>query len=254
MDTASSSGLLRRLARGPSAVRRVARAGLFLTETFGRLASSAAHEVPDDARSRALRLSWVAEQMCALHAIDGVVRGRLPDGPCVLDANHVSYNDPLVILAQAPAVPVAKREVAEWPLLGDPMRRLGVLFVDRSSPLSGARVLREARRGLREGASVLAFPEGTTTVGDHVLPFRRGVFGIAQQLGASVVPLTLRYDTPEAAWVGEAAFLPHYIRTTTRRATRVHLRFGPPLDPRRLGSAEELAERARRHVLAGLLD
>jgi hypothetical protein len=68
------------------------------------------------------------------------------------------------------------------------------------------------------------------------------------------VPVTIVYDTPEAAWVGDAPFLPHYVRTTTRTATRAFVRFAPALDPRRAPSPEALAELARRHVLAGLLD
>ncbi|MEZ4250872.1 MAG: lysophospholipid acyltransferase family protein [Polyangiales bacterium] len=252
--TVAAPGLLRRLARGPSAVRRVTRAGLFLVETFGRLATTAAQEIPADAPSRARRLAWVAEQMCALHGVDVIVRGRVPEGPAVYVANHLSYLDPLAIVTHAPSIAIAKREVADWPLLGDPMRRLGVLFVDRDSATSGARVLLQARRELLAGASVLAFPEGTTTRGDRVLPFRRGVFGVARQLRVPVVPVTLRYDTPEAAWVGDEAFLPHYVRTTTRTATRAYVRFDTPLDPMAFDSPEALAERSRRHVLAGLLD
>lgn len=253
-DRSTPQGLLRRLARGPSALRRVTRAGFFLAETFGRLANAAPDEGPADAPARARRLAWVAEQMCALHGVDVIVRGRVPTEPCVLVANHLSYLDPLAVVTHAPALAVAKREVAEWPLLGEPMRQMGVLFVDRSDALSGARVLREAKRRLQEGASVLAFPEGTTTTGDRVLPFKRGVFGLARLAGVPVVPVTITYDTPEAAWVGDTAFLPHYVRTTTRTATRAFVRFGPALSPSRASSAEELAELARRHVLAGLLD
>jgi len=232
----------------------VTRAGFFIAETFGRLAGDASQSAPADAVSRARRLGWVAEQMCALHGVDVIVRGRVPTEPCVLVANHVSYLDPVAILTHAPAFAVAKREVAEWPLLGEPMRQMGVLFVDRTSALSGARVLREAKRRLHEGASVLAFPEGTTTNGDRVLPFKRGVFGLARLADVPVVPVTIAYDTPEAAWVGDAPFLPHYVRTTTRPATRAFVRFGAPLDPHVAAGADELAEHARRHVLAGLLD
>jgi 1-acyl-sn-glycerol-3-phosphate acyltransferase len=250
--SSTTPSLLGRLVRGPSAVRRVTRAGVFLAETFGRLAATEVRAA--DAPSRARRLAWVAEQMCALHGVDVIVRGRVPTEPCVLVANHLSYLDPVAILTHAPALAVAKREVAEWPLLGEPMRQMGVLFVDRSSPLSGARVLREAMRRLHEGASVLAFPEGTTTSGDRVLPFKRGVFGLARIANVPVVPVTIAYDTPEAAWVGDAPFLPHYVRTTTRTATRAFVRFGPTLDPTRAPSPDALAELARRHVLAGLLD
>jgi 1-acyl-sn-glycerol-3-phosphate acyltransferase len=149
--TTSSPSLLGRLVRGPSAVRRVTRAGVFLAETFGRLAATETHTA--DASSRARRLSWVAEQMCALHGVDVIVRGRVPTEPCVLVANHLSYLDPVAILTHAPALAVAKREVADWPLLGEPMRQMGVLFVDRRSALSGARACSRARSSARAWSS-----------------------------------------------------------------------------------------------------
>src|SRR6185436_14021215 len=95
-------------------------------------------------------------------------------------ANHLSYLDPIVIGAQIPVAPIAKGEVASWPLIGSVASSLNGIFVDRSSVMSRARALRRAHALLRAGVSILNFPEGTTTDGSRLLPFHRGIFGLAQ--------------------------------------------------------------------------
>jgi 1-acyl-sn-glycerol-3-phosphate acyltransferase len=215
-------------------------------------ASSAGRPSCGSAIERAARLRWIAENLCALHGVKIEVHGAIPDGPCALVANHVSYLDPVAILSQVAATAIAKREVSTWPCLGAVMGSLGVLWVDRACAWSGARVLRGAARAWAAGVPVLAFPEGTTTRGDDVLPFRRGLFGIALRARVPVVPVTLAYDDPGAPWVGGRAFLPHYVRTAARPTTRVSLWFERPIEPRGAGAAE-LAEHARSIVRARLL-
>ena len=132
------------------------------------------------------------------------------------------------------------------------MRRLGVLYVDREDAVSGARVLREAMRSLSRGVSVLVFPEGTTTRGDQVLPFKRGSFGAAALAGVPIVPVALRYESANAAWVGDDLFLPHYVRTMSKPYTRVSVEFLPPLSYARATSVSDLAAQARGAIASAL--
>jgi 1-acyl-sn-glycerol-3-phosphate acyltransferase len=200
----------------------------------------------NDAVGKARRMSWVAENVCALHGIQVVEQGELPETPCVLVANHVSYVEPIALASRFRATAIAKKEVGEWPVVGQAVRSLGVMLVDRSSPASGARVLFEAWDRLRAGVSVVVFPEGTTTSGDDVLPFRRGIFGIAKLAGVPIIPVAIRYDGPEVAWIGDDPFLPHYLRTTSRERTRCYMTYGAPLETERTDlDADELAELAR---------
>jgi 1-acyl-sn-glycerol-3-phosphate acyltransferase len=149
----------------------------------------------------------------------------------------------MVLLSLVPAVPIAKHEVRRWPLLGAAAGSFGVLFVDRCSPWSGARVIRASMRALAGGVSVLGFPEGTTTDGTRLLSFRRGLFGVARLAGVPIVPVALRYPDPSLCWYDDQLFLPHYLRTAFRRESNVEVRIGTPIDPRR--SAGELATLAR---------
>ena len=103
-------------------------------------------------------------------------------------------------------------------------------------------------RALEAGVSVLGFPEGTTSRGDDVLPFRRGLFGIARLLGIPVVPIAIHYSTPELRWFGDAWFLPHYLRTAMRPSSLVQVRVGRAIVPAAYRSPEDLAHRVRSSV------
>ena len=203
---------------------------------------------PAPERARVFALSRLFAEVCAAHDWRVRVSGPIPAGPVVLVANHVSYLDPLVLVGLVPALPVSKSEISRWPLVGAVARRHGVLFVERGDPRSGARVLRSARRALARGVSVLNFPEGTTSNGEQVLPFRRGIFGLARHARVPVVPIALRFDDADLAWFGDAFFLPHYTRLLRRRDTVVRVRFGGPLTPERYGGAADLADEARAQV------
>jgi len=221
---------------------RAARVGAFTLETWSRLMVDGPAMAVDE---RARELSWVAENMCALHGVRLSVRGRVPRSPALLVANHMSYFDPVIIASQLPCTAIAKSEVAAWPCIGELCRRLGVLYVAREDALSGARVLRQALRALEAGVSVLVFPEGTTTRGSGVLSFKRGSFGAAALAGVPIVPVAIGYACADMAWVGDAMFLPHYVRTMAKPYTRVTVEFLDPLSYARARTAEALAEQAR---------
>jgi 1-acyl-sn-glycerol-3-phosphate acyltransferase len=225
---------------------RVTRVGMFATETLARLLLDGTSASSLEQRAR--ELTWVCENLCALTGVRPRVQGEVPRGPCVLVSNHVSYLDPMVLGSLVPCAPIAKAEVDGWPLVGEVARRVGVRFVKRACPHSGARILRESLRALAHGVSVLVFPEGTTTVGERALPFKRGAFGLARLAGVPVVPVAVQFEDKSAAWVGDELFLPHFARTVARPLTSVNIRFLPSIDPDSVGSADELAALARAQI------
>ena len=196
-------------------------------------------------REAAERLSAALAAIARAHDLEVSVRGELPRGPALIVANHVSYLDPIAILSRCPAIPIAKGDVAGWPIIGTAARDLGVVFVRREIPMERVRTLRRIHALLAGGVAVLNFPEGTTTRGAHVAPFWRGAFGIAQRLGVPVIPVALRYREPELAWYGRATFLPHYWRTVRRPRLEVALRVGAAMHPRTGEPPESMAARAR---------
>jgi 1-acyl-sn-glycerol-3-phosphate acyltransferase len=207
---------------------RVAALGLTTLGTAGRLRRLAGATSDETTRERARMLRDVARRVLELHGVEVEAAGPLPLGPAILASNHVSWLDPLVVASLVPCAPVSKVDVARWPVVGTIARELGVVFVSRGDARSGARALGAAAEALARGVSVLNFPEGTTTEGKGVLPFRSGMFGLAARLGLPVVPVAIRYDPPSLAWVGDATFLPHYLTLAARRRTRAVVRLGAP--------------------------
>ena len=207
---------------------------------------------PRDARDAAHRLAGALGAIARAHDLAVTVHGDVPRGAALIVANHVSYLDPIAIVPICPALPLAKREVMTWPIVGSIGAALGVTFVDRNDPIARIRVLRRVHTLLSAGVPVLNFPEGTTTRGDRVLPFRRGTFGIAQRLGVSVVPLAIHYRDPELAWCDAETFLPHYLRVAGRPRVEVTLTFGAPMPPRAGELAEDMAARARNTIIKHL--
>ena len=191
----------------------------------------------------------LARRVLEINGVQVSVRGQVPSGPVVLACNHIGYLDPIVLGALLPIVAIAKSELSAWPFLGKVAAHVGTLFIRRGSPHHGAVVLRQALRRLAAGVPVLNFPEGTTTDGTGpLLPFRRGSFGIARRAGARVVPVALKLDPPDTAWVGGAPFLPHYWRMTRRPSLQAVVRFGDPVEARDFVSAQACADEVRARI------
>jgi 1-acyl-sn-glycerol-3-phosphate acyltransferase len=224
------------------ALRRIAATFQTTLETIGR--TRIARLIP---RRRAQVLSDAAGRVLLAHGIEVDVSGTIDAHPAILVANHLGYLDALIVSSLVPCAPIAKSEFAGWPLLGSCARGAGVLFVQRGNVMSGARVLRTAKRLLAANVPVLNFPEGTTTLGSSVGRFQRGVFGLAQITGVPIVPIALRFPL-ELCWAGDEYFLPHYLRTASRSQARVTVQFGAPISPAGFDDAEELAEATRKRI------
>jgi 1-acyl-sn-glycerol-3-phosphate acyltransferase len=138
--------------------------------------------------------SVIALAVCGVHV--GVHHrerlGRGPHGRLVV-ANHVSYVDVLVLASLSPMVFITSVEMKHTPLLGLLASWGGSLFVERRRPAGLRKEIDEIARVLREGISVVLFPEGTTSNGERVHPFKRSLFDSAVAAGVSILPLCLRY-------------------------------------------------------------
>lgn len=154
--------------------------------------------------------SWLIQGWCrALLWSLGVrlrTSGRLAGGPSLVVANHVSWLDVMAIGAVRPCAFVCKSEIAAWPGIAWLLRRAGTVFIRRGSLRDVLRVNTELRARLHAGETIAAFPEGTTTDGSIVLPFRPALFQPAADLGLPVQPVLLAYSSSAAAYVGDTSF------------------------------------------------
>lgn len=208
-----------------------------------------------------LRLRWRAFcfrywSRSLLAALNGrvEVRGAPPEPPFFLVANHLSYIDVLVLAGEVDAVFVAKSEVAGWPILGRLCRSIGTLFIDRNLRRDVPRVIAEIDRLLAAGRGVVLFPEGTSTAGVEVGPFRPALLEPAARAGYPVSWASLTYSTPEGAppahlaicWWSDIEFPRHLLGLLGLSGFTARLTFGD-------GTVQEsdrklLAERLRAEI------
>ncbi len=162
------------------------------------------------------------------------VSGRPPTGPGLLVSNHVSHVDILVLASLARPVFVAKAEVARWPLIGHLARTVGTVFVERAHRRTLPRMLEELEAAVEAGPRVVLFPEGRTTDGERVLPFRPALLEVAARTGCEVHPVALRYRTgpgmPPArsaiAWWADTTLAGHAWRLLQLPEFSVRVTFG----------------------------
>jgi len=146
-------------------------------------------------RSYSLHARLWARIGLALNGTSVELRGaeQLPDGPFILMSNHQSGFDILSLLAAIPRriYWIAKKELFDIPLFGPSMRRGGYIPLDRSDGRNALRSMENAAAIIRQGSSVVMFPEGTRTRDGRLLPFKRGGFMLAARAAVPVIPVTI---------------------------------------------------------------
>ncbi len=152
--------------------------------------------------------------------------GNPMDGNFLFISNHQSYIDPVPAAQVVAFLPVAKAEVAKWPLFGFAVKVTGILFVVRESKESRADIRAAIRTALAEGKPVLVYPEGTTSAMPKMLPLRPGAFQTAADLGIGVVPIAISYEDATDAWVGNEWFIPHFLRSFGKPQMHIRIHFG----------------------------
>ena len=112
--------------------------------------------------------------------------------PYVFAANHQSAFDIFALLAALPKVKfLAKKELFAIPLFGLALGRAGSLPVDRSNRQAALKSIDQAAQVVREGSSIVIFPEGTRSDNGQLLPFKKGGFVLAIKSGQPIVPVSL---------------------------------------------------------------
>lgn len=123
---------------------------------------------------------------------------NLPEGPVLFISNHEGNFDIPVLIAHIPKPFgfISKAEVKKLPIIRDWMVEMNCVFLDRSNRRSAMNVLDDTVEKLREGHSILIFPEGTRSKGAGVQPFKSGFAKIAQEADVPVVPIAI-YGTSD---------------------------------------------------------
>ena len=155
--------------------------------------------------------------------------------------NHQSAMDIPVLFESLPVQFrfVAKRSLFNIPFMGWHLRRSGHIPVDRDRPREALKSMKKAAQEIREGKSVLLFPEGHRSRNGELLPFKSGSFYIAILAGVPIVPITLNGTS-------------HVLKPDTYhvRSGRTEMIVHPAIDTRGLTvkEADKLCEQVRKVI------
>jgi 1-acyl-sn-glycerol-3-phosphate acyltransferase len=205
---------------------------------------------------------WYHRQICRLLGVTVHIDGDVAeDKPVFLVANHISWLDIPVLSAVAPVSFIAKREVGTWPFISWLAKLQRSVFVNRDEPRKVHETTIEIMNRLRDGDHIVLFAEGTSSDGNHVLPFRTSLFGVAKPTGKDahdieqgiyVQTVAIAYThvwglplgrraRPGVAWYGDMDIASHAWSLLRKGPLDVHVKIGKPVELEHFESRKELA-------------
>lgn len=172
-------------------------------------------------------------------------------------ANHLSWIDIPILGGVTGTAFISQDKIAHWPVIGWLAKLNDTVFVSRTDRLAVGEQVETVRRAVAEHRPIAIFPEGTTTDGRSLLPFKASLFAVLlpPPRAIRIQPVLLDFDPvgPEIAWIGVETAPDNAWRTLTRRgsfAVRVH--FLEPFDPGDHPDRKAIAAEARRRIATAL--
>ena len=201
--------------------------------------------------ARAAWLHWWCRFACRVLGIQVTKHGSMPSSG-LLVSNHLSYLDIVVLSSIRPSVFVAKRDLASWPLFGWLAHAAGAIFVDRERRFSSNKAVDLVRKAIASGSVVVLFPEGTSSNGSTVLPFKSALLESAVQLLCPVTSASVDYALDDGSVADEICYwrdmtlLPHLLNLLFKREIRATYSFSSAKI--RLGDRKEIAHELRDEI------
>jgi 1-acyl-sn-glycerol-3-phosphate acyltransferase len=156
---------------------------------------------------------------------------NIPRPPFIFMCNHQSALDIYSLIVGLPLTFkwLAKRELFHIPFIGWAMTRAGYVSIDRENPREALKAIDEAGRRIREGMVLIIFPEGTRSEDGRLLPFKQGVFNLAQRAHVPIVPVGI---CGTSRLQPKGSFVP-------KQKGIVYINIGKPVESGGKGSAEK---------------
>lgn len=151
-------------------------------------------------------------------------------------ANHISWSDVHALNSLIPLRFIAKSDIKNWPIFGYLAQKNNTLFIDRSKRQEAGHIAHTTAKGLIAGDNLCFFPEGTTTEGSLVLPFKSSVLQAAISANAQIWPIAIRYVNPDGsinkkmAYAGENTLTESMQQVLMQKNPVVELHFLTPID------------------------
>jgi len=164
------------------------------------------------------------------------IQGSVPKPSFYLVSNHLSYADIWVLLASLRATFVAKHDLKSWPIMGQAMKLIGIIFVNRTKKMDVSRVNKLISKELHSPRGLIVFPEGTTTLGDLLKPYHSPLLEIPATQQFPVHAVLLHYEdkmgggkslfgSSYVPWWDDTSFVAHFISLLTKKGYIARLSF-----------------------------
>ena len=192
-----------------------------------------------DQHQRHLIIKRWSEKLLKILNVKLTVEGSPPNQKlknAMFVGNHISWLDIYALNSVHPVRFIAKSEVARWPLLGWLAKQANTMFIERSQKKDAKRVAIEATESLSKGDCLCYFPEGTTSDGTELLPFKSSLMQASINSNAEVWPLAIHYPNKDGsantrmAFVGETTFIDSMWQIISLHQSEVKLHFLPKIN------------------------
>lgn len=214
----------------------------------------------DDCRKAKALQQWSIKLLKILD-INLVIKGIVPNKPntnTLLISNHISWLDILIIYTVIMPRFVAKKEIKQWFIIGSLVKAGNTIFIDRENKRDIIAVNQKLSEELRQGSCMAVFPEGTTSEGDSILPFKASLFEPIYQSKGNVLPIIIQYRdsvggiNKRPAFIGSMSLLRSVWNVLTCYRLTAVITFGGALNATDYRSRVSLACAAEEEVIKHL--
>ena len=186
--------------------------------------------------------------------------GPPPKEGSIIVGNHMSYLDILIYLSIFKCLFVTSVDMRRRPFLGQLVWFGGCLYVERRNPRNLHKELKTIKKYFDKGFLVCFFPEGTSSDGKTVLPFKKSLFQLALETSAPIQPIVLNYKTingenfgdanrDSVCWYGSHTFLAHFINLIQLKKVTAQLQVLSPINSTNFENRKNLAEQSHHIIL-----
>lgn len=203
-------------------------------------------------RAQAIMTMLWSKATCLIFGIRVKKGGRRKKEGGFTVCNHAGYVDVFVMGSLRPTVFLSNHEVRGWLLIGWLAALGGAVFVNRNSKRAALKAMSQLERKIESGVTVIVFPEGTTSDGKTVRPFKSAFFNIPVRQNIPVRPAGIRYSghiAEDVAWHGGAKIGLHFWKFAGLGRIDVSVHFGPKINPE-LNEISSVEARKRLCLLA----
>ena len=189
---------------------------------------------------KAKLIQWWCKHLLAAFNLRVISYGNVPEPNTQLNnamfvANHISWTDIHALNSIVAIRFIAKSEIRNWPIFGYLVSRANTLFIDRSKKKDAKRTIDIALKSLQDGDTLCLFPEGTTTDGTLMQPFKSSLLQAAIEAQSTIWPVAIHYPHPngganvDAAYAGETTLVESMQKILSQKQPVNELHFLTPI-------------------------